>query len=118
MNIGLKEIMILQVQQVPYLLVLIFGLVMSLAGPWRGRFALFAAAGFSVFILGIVLGVYQQYALATGIRESGYASAMMSNLFLRGAHIAIRVVGFGLLIAAIFAGRTEPRPARGPFNAS
>ena len=113
----LNRFLMSQIWQVPSLLIFIFGLVLSLSGRWRGLFVNFAAAGFAVLLFGLVVSAYHQFAMSARIAEGGYASIMSFNLAFSAAGIAIRVVGFGLLIAAIFAGRTEPRPARGPYNA-
>jgi hypothetical protein len=117
-NTELKYLLAAQVWQVPYLLVLFFGLVMSLAGRWRGQFVTFAAAGCGVLIFGLLFGAYQQYAMTMSIREGGYSSVMMTVSLWRLASITIHVVGLGLLLAAIFSGRTEPRPARAPYTTS
>jgi len=100
-----------QIWQVPFLLLFLFGLVMSLSGKYKGQFVGLAAAGFGVLIFGIVLSGYQQYAMFAAMADGGYDTVRRLNTVLSAFGVVVRLAGYILLLAAIFSGRHE-KPAR------
>lgn len=105
-----------QIWQAPFLLLFGFGLVYSLSGRWSGSFATLTAIGCGLILLATVLSGFQQYRMMAVVANADTLRAASYSFQFMVANILLRLGGFGLLLAAIFAGRGNATPHTTPFR--
>jgi hypothetical protein len=105
-----------QLWQAPFLLLFGFGLVYSLSGRWSGSFVTLTAIGCALVLLAIVLSGFQQYRMLAVLADADHLRAATYSFQFMVANMLLRLGGFGLLLAAIFAGRGNAAPQTIPMG--
>jgi len=99
-----------QIWQVPFLVLFLCGLVISLSGRWQGKFVPFAIWGFILLIAGWAISAWSQWLMYAHISDGGYSANMARNMALSLFRSVLHLAGMALLMAAIFSGRNDKAP--------
>jgi hypothetical protein len=95
--------------QLPTILILLAGIAMA-AMRWKkhSRISLLALIGFVLLLLAMLLGLSSSlsatFMMQMGMSMSGYATFVA---VISVARSVFEIIGFGLLVAAIFNGRSQ-----------
>jgi len=101
-----------QIWHLPFLALYILGLIFALSRRDMGKASRFAALGFGLMALGVLISSASSYLMFSMREEGGLAMAQIAKtIALIGFFtMAVNLGGFGLIMTALFMKRPPPSP--------
>jgi hypothetical protein len=107
-----RNVLTMQMWNLPFLLVFLCGLIYSLSRRDLGRASIFAATGFGLMLLSIAAHTVSTYAVMAASESPGDAMTVIALRVsaFRFAGMALSLLAWGFILAAIFAKRSPAAP--------
>lgn len=101
-----------QIWHLPFLALYILGLIFARTRRDMGRASRFAAPGFGLMVLGILISSASSYVMFSMREEGGMAMARIAQTIgiIGFFTMAVNLGGFGLIMVALFMKRPPPSP--------